>query len=142
MRNLDRAPGNIRRLTQEAMRRIAEQFAEYVKAELREQHIRGRSLYGKKYPQPQSGGDPMHDTGVLMDGYQVEPVLNNSMLSVRNVVDYSQFLTAENKHQHLPERNKMPPKWQKKLDSIKKTEMKRFYRELGRTLGLKGTISL
>lgn len=133
MRSLDRAPGNIKRLAAEAQRRIGEAMAVYVRAELRAQHEKGRSLYGRRYPKPAKGNPPMLDTGLLMDGYQVE-VLDSGNLRISNRVYYSQFLTEENRHEHLPIDGKMPAKWQKKLDEIKAKELKRFWQEL------KGTI--
>ncbi len=82
----------------------------------------------------------MLDTGLLMDGYEVSVLDGGRRVRVGNSVYYSQFLTADNQHQHLPDTG-MPAKWAIKLARIKEVEAKRFWREVKAALRLRGTIS-
>jgi hypothetical protein len=129
--------GNVRILATQAQKRVGDQFAEYVRGELRRQHETGRNIYGKRFPKPKDGGAPMLDTGLLMDGYDVAVLEGGRKVRVRQHVYYSHFLNDDGAHQHLPGQV-LPAKWQAKLEKIKAAEMKRFFRECKATLRLKG----
>jgi len=134
-RGLGEGVGAIRRLAKEAQLRIASTFAEYVRKELRAQHVQGRNVYGKRFPAPRSGGAPMLDSGLLMDGYDVVVVDEGRRVRVGQHVYYSKFLNGDGEHEHLPTSG-LPEKWQRKLDEIKKAELKRFLKEVKRALNM------
>ena len=138
-RGLAAGGGAIRRLAAEAQQRVGEAFAAFIREELRAQHIRGRSIYGKRYPQPQKGNAPMLDTGLLMDGYDVTVLDGGRRIRVGQHVYYSRFLDNDGEHEHLP-RQTLPAKWQTRLEKIKKTETQRFWREVKAALGLRGKV--
>lgn len=136
-RGLSDGAGAIKRFAQEAQVRVAEAFAEYIRADLRKQHETGRNIYGQRFPKPKNGGAPMLDTGLLMDGYDIQVVAKGRRVRVGNHVFYSEILNEDGKHQHLLGQI-APKKWQEKLEKIKKAELRIFFREVKAALRLKG----
>ena len=113
-----------------AMKRsIAEQFAEFVRAELVKQHYSGRDLYGKSYPRPKRGGQPMLDTGELAGGYEVRVV--GDKVHVDNVSSHT-IVNHDGKHIHLPDERGMPESWRRKLEQISRAEQRRLLADIRR----------
>jgi hypothetical protein len=112
-------------------RRVLESFAAYIREELREQHVKGRSIYGKRYPQPKRGGAPMLDTGTLMTSYEV--TVSGDTILIDNTAFYSEPLqNRDGEHVHKPTGGSasMPDRWKRKLAQIKETEGRRMLRQL------------
>lgn len=113
-------------------KRVGDKFAEWALRQLQKQHTSGVSIYGKRFPQPKSGGRPMLASGDMMSSYDVRSMDGGRKVFVGNAVNYSDILDAQPARVHLPKKGNLPQSWRDKIAELKADAMRRFGERVNR----------